>query len=229
MLNKENLVELSNRYHNNSVNYGLKSEFSPSLKRKNESELPDFKNRMKQSDIITSYVSESRSLKKRRSVMNNPDSVNNLKLNERLSRKVSINLNANLNSNTQRIQPSEYGYLSGNEYKSPHKLKRVNLSTQKVEEYLTNKDIKFKTPNNLSNRMSFDRESEIASTKESNQFQSMKKISLSIDRLKAKAKLLGMNHLSAPTENRDYSIGLKALDPLDKFDIPTTPKLSVSK
>ena len=159
--------------------------------------------------------------------MNNPENINNLKLNQRLSRKVSINLNSNGNNNTQRLQLNEYGYLSSNERKSPHKLNRVYLSTQKVEEYLTGKDLKFITPNNLSHRISLDRESEAASTKESNQFQSMKKISKSIDRLKAKAKLLGMNHLSAPTENRDYSIGLKALDPLDKFDIPTTPKISV--
>ena len=229
VLNKENLVELSNRYHNKSVNNGLRSEFSSSLRKKTESELPDFKNRLKQSDLMKSYISESWELKKRKSVLNNSENVINLKLNQKLSRRLNIIQNISQNEQTSNAQINEYGYQSSNENKSPHKIRKISLSTQKVKEFLSGKDLKFVTPNNITQKLNLERESEGTSTKESNQFQSMKKISKSIDRLKAKAKLLGINHLSAPTENRVDSIGLKELDMLDKYEIPTTPKLSVSK
>mmetsp|Transcript_24162 Transcript_24162/g.27869 ORF Transcript_24162/g.27869 Transcript_24162/m.27869 type:complete len:218 (-) Transcript_24162:116-769(-) len=106
--------------------------------------------------------------------------------------------------------------------------RKLNLINQESGE-IPRVEKKYVTPQNLTAKGSLERQSEAASTKESNQIQSMKKISRSIDRLRMKRKMLGNHPLSVPTDNRDESLRMKATGRLSRFELTQTPKLIVSK
>jgi len=83
-LKKENLDELNSRHLNKSSLGPIYSDLSPSIRRKKDSEMPNFKSRLKANEIIKSYINESSNLK--RGANSKSDLVDKKLLNSRFSK-----------------------------------------------------------------------------------------------------------------------------------------------
>lgn len=197
-------------------------------KHKKDSELPNYKSRLKTNKLVESYVKESRRMNRKADVRSSSEIPPDVILDPKYSRRVRI-INQVYASKVDDLADNEYGQLSSYEKGGNHTTRRrINLTDRNKEDFTDSYVQKYVTPNNNLKNHSLEQQSE-ATTKETNQYMSMKKISKSIDKLRMKRKLLAGQPLSNPTVLNDASVKMRATGRFTRMDEPNTPKLTVSK
>lgn len=217
---------LTERYQNKSVN---KHYYNVSLlTQKKDSELPNYKSRLKASEIMQSYVNESRKVKRRIDLINKSDEIVN-KINRRLPRRVdALNYSNDKAVRTNDLRISENYLPSFTEDTTTLNQKKECVTTRRMNGH---SDImnKYKTPTNKTLKVNFEKQSELLSTTGSNKCQSTKKLTLSISKLRANHKLIARHNMSLPVDDKDDILGLQAVNRLTEITESQTPSLKTSK
>lgn len=213
-LNRETLERVDREANNRSINE-ISSRVNKSiLNDRKESNMPNYKNRLKQSKLIESYViSESPKMtRKRITGANGALTIKN-------PRDNSLTKSDELND--------EYGqYESIQETQRLSKRRRqIDISKRINEEFVSDINQKYHTPSNFRKIPSLERQSD--ATTNVTQMNSMRKISQSIDKIRMQKRINKNHPLSLPTDIKDLRSNLNATGRFSKVDFPTTPKLPV--
>lgn len=214
-LNRETLERVDREANNRSINE-ISSRVNKSiLNDRKESNMPNYKNRLKQSKLIESYViSESPKMtRKRITGANGALTIKN-------PRDNSLTKSDELND--------EYGqYESIQETQRLSKRRRqIDISKRINEEFVSDINQKYHTPSNFRKIPSLERQSD--ATTNVTQMNSMRKISQSIDKIRMQKRINKNHPLSLPTDIKDLRSNLNATGRFSKVDFPTTPKLPVT-
>lgn len=214
-LNRETLERVDREANNRSINEISSRVNNSILNNRKESNMPNYKNRLKQSKLIESYMSESPKMNRKRFTgVNGALSIKNPRDNSLTKSDEPIDEYAQYDSiqETQRLS---------------NRRRQIDISKRINEEFVSDINQKYHTPSNLGKMPSFERQSD--ATTNVTKMNSMRKISQSIDKIRMQKRIDKNHPLSMPTDIKDLRSNLNETGKFSRVEFPTTPKYPVKR
>jgi len=194
--------------HNSPYQLSTSNERILALKQKSDLEIPNLKNRLKNKNMLNSYIFESQKGKRycnNNQIQQYPQDENTL---QTKSKRHPLNITER--GHTPEILSKEYNQMNTlGEPGRRQRVKHISIPNSKEEIAVKLDADKYKTPQNTIKNNSFDRESD-ATTKETNQYKGMGLISQSIDRLRMRKRVLENQVRSNPVDRRENRSTMRA-------------------